>query len=230
MIQEDTTDPSNSSVFLAYELASQVRDPRPTDCYLQTSENLKEPLDYIRIEKISALEGVTFSFEDETRAHETLLPQAFQASPIVVVDATGVRVRERLGIPDAPEPEVWRPERTHMRGKNEFVLGHEDMADLGQNFAEILSREVTTSRHRNPQTGHHDGIQVTGVRQGSIAARHGAQDGDVIKSINGEPVTSVPEAITYVKNNADRFTRWEIVVENKGRERTMVYNSPEAAE
>jgi C-terminal processing protease CtpA/Prc len=64
------------------------------------------------------------------------------------------------------------------------------------------------------------------VAVGSIAERHGAQEGDVIKSINGHPVTSVQEAITFAKNHANEYTVWKIVVENKGKSRTVIYESP----
>ena len=58
-------------------------------------------------------------------------------------------------------------------------------------------------------------------------SEHGGQDGDIIKSINGHPVTSTAEAITYVKNNEDKYNVWEVVVENKGKSRTVTYESPQ---
>jgi S1-C subfamily serine protease len=59
-----------------------------------------------------------------------------------------------------------------------------------------------------------------------MAERHGAQAGDVIKSINGHTVNSTQEAITYVKTNSNKYTTWEVVIENKGKTRTVTYQSP----
>jgi len=47
----------------------------------------------------------------------------------------------------------------------------------------------------------------------------------VIKSINGQPVNSVQEAISFVKVNKDKYSTWEVVVENKGKQRTVTYES-----
>lgn len=49
----------------------------------------------------------------------------------------------------------------------------------------------------------------------------------MIKSVNGHPVTSVSEAITYVKNNSSQYTTWEVVVESKGKLKTLFYHSPQ---
>ena len=81
-------------------------------------------------------------------------------------------------------------------------------------------------RHRDPKTGKFDGIEIQSVVSGSAAARHGAQEGDVIRSINGHPVTSVSEAITFVKNHEGEYSTWEVIVSNRGVERTVTYYSP----
>jgi S1-C subfamily serine protease len=59
----------------------------------------------------------------------------------------------------------------------------------------------------------------------SIAERHGAKEGDVVKSINGHPVNTTNEAITFVKTNKDKYSSWEVVIENKGKTRTVTYES-----
>ena len=80
---------------------------------------------------------------------------------------------------------------------------------------------------RDPSTGKYAGVELTEVQPGSLAAAHGAETGDVIKSINGHPVTSVQEAVSYVKNNSETTSVWEVVVVNQGKERTVIYESPE---
>jgi C-terminal processing protease CtpA/Prc len=121
--------------------------------------------------------------------------------------------------------DIYRPGKTAQLGANRFRLGTEDVKEFGDRYTEILGREVETSRHQDPRTGKYDGIEIKSVKEGSIAARHGAQEGDVIKSINGHPVNSTQEAINFVKVNSNNYTTWEIVVENHGKTRTVTYES-----
>ena len=76
MIQEDTTRPEDSCVVIQYLPPSQVVDAKLTDRFLKSGDALLEPLDYVRVEKVRAREGVTFTFEREGRAPEVLLPIA----------------------------------------------------------------------------------------------------------------------------------------------------------
>ena len=48
----------------------------------------------------------------------------------------------------------------------------------------------------------------------------------MIKSINGHPVTSPSEAISYVKNNAGKYKKWEVVIERLGKPMTITYEAP----
>ena len=41
-------------------------------------------------------------------------------------------------------------------------------------------------------------VEGTALPMGSIISAHGLKPGDIIKSINGDPVTSTQEAISYV--------------------------------
>ncbi len=71
-----------------------------------------------------------------------------------------------------------------------------------------------------------DGIELTDVQPGGVAARHGAQSGDIIKSINDHSVASSSEAINFVKNNKDNYSTWVVVIENKGKQRVVTFDSP----
>ena len=117
-------------------------------------------------------------------------------------------------------------ERTTRIGPGIYQIGTEDQKYFEANYQEELTRNVHTARHQDPRSGKYDGIEITGVSAGSAAAAHGAQEGDVIKSINGQAVTSVSEAIHYVKTHSDQTTTWEVVVESKGITKTVIYHSP----
>ena len=73
--------------------------------------------------------------------------------------------------------------------------------------------------------GKRSGVELTEVREGSIASRHGAQSGDVVISINGTPVNSQQEAIAFAKNNSERYSVWEVEVLRLGRIETIIYHS-----
>ena len=60
----------------------------------------------------------------------------------------------------------------------------------------------------------------------SIPAQAGLTEGEVLKSINGHKVTSVNDAIAYVKANANATDTWVAVFEKQGREFTRTYHSP----
>jgi PDZ domain-containing secreted protein len=48
----------------------------------------------------------------------------------------------------------------------------------------------------------------------------------VIKAINGHPVNSEQEAISFIKNNKDKYDVWEVEIENKGKTKIVTYKVP----
>lgn len=231
-IQEDSDAPAASRVLLAYKPASKITK-FPMGHSLKVGDTLASPHDAAVVESISASVGVTFRFEvaegEEARENETLMPAAFQKGVEVAYVGEDGEVRRpdktiAVNVVDRPPP--YNPKLTTPIDTNHFQIGYEDAGLFGQDAAGIIAREVRHRRHRDPRTGKFDGIEIQSVTTGGIAARHGAKDGDIIKSINGHPVTSSSEAITFVKNNQETTTTWTVVIENKGRERTVTYESP----
>ena len=224
-VKQDLGNPADSQVALRYRPEAAVSNPTVANfSLLSEGDSLAAPNEGVKIESITS-ERVVFSFADAERAHEELSPTEFDAkSSIVIVGPDGV-VQEppRVLIPRSGE--AFRPGKTAQLSGNRFRLGTEDVGEFGTRYAEILGHEVQTRRHQDPRTGKYDGIEITSVKPGSIAARHGAQEGDVVKSINGHAVNSTQEAINFVKVNADNYTTWEVVIENKGKTRTVTYES-----
>ncbi len=227
MVKVDMAEPKDSNVFLKYRPKSGVTNTgNPPGFLLRQGDHLAAPHDHIRIESITA-EGVLFAFGAGERESELLGADELDVgAAIVQVGPDGVVMpKSRNAIPQGTEP-AFNPDRTTQLGANHFVLGTNDMEFFNENYAEVLVQDVRTTRHQDPKTGKYDGIEIKQVAAGSIAERHGAQEGDVIKSINGQPVTSVQEAITFAKNHASEYTVWKIVVENKGKSRTVIYETP----
>jgi hypothetical protein len=228
MIKVDLADPQNSSVFLKYKPRAAVQAPGLAGGeLLRIGDALAAPHGRTKIAAIEP-DAVVFSFEGGERENETLGPADFDVkTQIVQVGPDGV-VMPALGssIPRGTAA-PFRPGKTTSIGENKYVLGSEDIKYVNEHYPEIFTRDVRTARHQDPKTGKYDGIEIKSVAANSLAASHGAQDGDVIKSINGHPVTSVQEAITYVKNNSGQYSTWEVVVESMGKLKTVVYHSPQ---
>jgi hypothetical protein len=224
-LQQDLSDPKLSQVALRYKPDAAVTDPAlAAFSLLKEGDHLVAPNDYATIVSITA-DAVEFAFKDEKREHEKLTPKEFDAkSQIVIIGPDGV-VQEPspLTIPQAAK--MPRPGKTTEISTNRYRLGADDMKEFSDRYQEILGKEVETSRHQDPRTGKYDGIEIKHVVPGSIADRHGAQDGDVVKSINGHAVNSTQEAIHYAQVNQNNTTTWEIVVENHGKTRTVTYES-----
>jgi hypothetical protein len=227
MVQVDLSDPKLSSVGLKYKPKSTIPNNAAAGFFLlHAGDHLASPHAYARIETINS-QGVVFAFDDKARENETISPDEFDLkNKIVQVDPDGVLRPVLSGIP-AGKHAPWRPNKTTLFGQNKYQIGVDDAAYANENYAKILAEDLRTGRHQDPRTGRYDGIEVQSVTPGSFADRHGAEEGDVIKSINGHAVTSVQEAISYAKMNAGQFTTWEIVIERNGRLETITYNTPQ---
>ena len=218
MIRVDTTDPGGSLAAADY-----LEAQGDTYLELQVGDHLPEPHDYAIVHAITE-RAVEFAFTDN-RENELLEPKALSQSGIVhVVDPNDLKLPTKDGIPLGALPP--RLQTTRLVARNHYELGVEDMADFGENYARILTEDVRTSTYFDAD-GKRAGVQLDSVKQGSVASRHGALEGDVIISVNGHKVSSEQEAISFVKKNADKYKVWQVKILRLGREETIVYNTPE---
>jgi hypothetical protein len=227
MVRVDMSDPKESIVFLKYTPKSGLKNTgTPPGYSLREGDKLSPPHDKIRVESIDAA-GVTFAFDEAGREKETLVPAEFELkSGIAEVGPNGVVLPPLGSTIKRGQTVTFNPPHTVAIGKDKYILGREDMQYINENYAQVIN-QVRWERHQDPHTGKYDGIELKEVVPGSLAAQHGAQEGDVIKSINGHPVTSVQEAITFAKNNSGKYTTWEIVVDSHGQTKTITYHSPQ---
>ncbi|MDP6539947.1 MAG: hypothetical protein QF903_14325 [Planctomycetota bacterium] len=230
----DERRPERSTVFLSYLPAAGVEE---VDAGLGTTgvggvsltvgDRLAAPHGHVIVHAITSV-GVTFAFDDAEREHEVLNVRAFDPQSVIVkTTEDGAVALPRVHIPTISSRAAWSfQKRTSLVAKDHYALGLEDQLDFEEDFAGILAREVRHRRHRDPRTGRYDGIELIEVEPGGVAARHGAQSGDIIKSINDHPVASSSEAINFVKNNQDKYSTWVVVIENRGKERVVTYDTP----
>jgi len=224
-VQVDTSIASNSTSLIKYtDAALTIKFKEAVNIF--EGDELPEPHNGWVVDAIVA-EGVLFRRGDESEGVEPQLAMpavAVTGNLIVKVGEGGALVPVKASFPGALAGFIPpSPLNTMKVGKDRYKLGTEDLATIGENYLEILSNEVRQRPFRNPRTGRWEGIEILSVSPGSIAAQHGVEAGDVIKSINGTPVNSAQDAIQYVKNNADMYEIWTVVIENAGKEKTVVY-------
>jgi hypothetical protein len=231
-IRFDGDEPERSEVIFKYKSTAMITSSEsPDGTFLKrTGDHLDGRLAQIKVAAIYS-NVVEFAFDDEPgREHEYVAPEGYDLGASfarVVAGETPASRRTDISKFVTAQRNASGPPLESLRiSPTKIRLGTEDVQNINDNFAEILTTEISIDRHRDPTTKRYDGIQIKGVKPGSIADRHGVMDGDVIKSINGHPVSSKEEAITFVKNNKDVYDRWEVEIWNKGQTRTMTYYPP----
>ncbi len=105
-------------------------------------------------------------------------------------------------------------------GKNTYQIDramlNEQLEDLGK-----LSRQARVIPHY--RDGKPQGFKIVGVRPGSLYSHIGVRSGDVLKSVNGEEVTSPTKALELYEQlkNSDNVT---LEVERRGRLTNLEYD------
>lgn len=230
--QAHTREPELSRAWVSYvgplARANEDLDNR----LLHVGDALPQPHHAIQVKAIT-VDGVVFAFpEDEGREDEVVASLEFDDAGVLGIvtlapgEVANLRPTGQAGIRRVTDPRPWVPGRSERIGKNEWQVGTKDLEEVGQDYARILTEDLRYRNFRNPKTGQIDGIQITDVRSGSIPANHGITTGEVLKSINGHKVTSVNDAIAFVKANAETTNTWVAVFAKQGREFTRVYRSP----
>lgn len=226
-LRASSFDPASSQAFVFYKDTA-VRLPEGKTQTLAVGDHLPKPHESIVVESIT-FKGVLFGFEgdDERESELVKVPVVDDGLSIVEVGPDGLIMPEtESSIGAVSKPTVFRPERTTLVRKDYYLIGTEDAKRFSDDYASMIA-QIDHRRHRDPVTRQYDGIEIQSVPSNSIAAAHGVKSGDIIKSINGHPVTSSQEAIQFAKNNSEKYKVWEIVIENKGALRTVTYESPE---
>lgn len=238
-IQQDTTAADRSLAMVKYvgKLAAYQAREKIDGHILQIGDTLPTKWDYWELVEIDAAQGLTFrcttpDIFDRAPEDEVVAPPEPISGDIPVLGADGVVVDvDRTGIPDATDEQrrdftdSWSVETYQVRTGYTRV-GTNDAASIETDYLDILSKEVRHRSWRNPKTNQYEGIEILEISPGSIAGNFGVRTGDVIKSINGNDVSSVNEAITFAKNNSEYYSVWEVVVENAGQERTVTVETP----
>lgn len=216
LIQQDQSNPGGSLAYAA------LKDGKGQDLTLHVGDFLPAPHDYALVHAIHE-DGVEFAFTDD-RENEIVGPRTALQGLIIATDAENLKLPGKDAIPAAQQEKKQRPATTQRIANNHFLMGEEDLQTFGTDYSRILTEDVRTRTYYDEQ-GNRAGVEIQSVAEGSIGARHGAQAGDVVVSINGHKVTSEQEAISYVKAHGEEYNVWTVEVLRLGRLETIVYNS-----
>lgn len=214
MLQVDADDPGGSVADVIYKKERK-------EAVLRVGQVLEPPYDYAVVHRIHP-DGIEFAFKDEERTNEELAMTTITDDLIVRVDGEPM-LPSREGLPRGRAKEVERPEQTQRVARNNFVIGSGDAQTFANDYQRILTEDVTTDTYW--KDGKRAGVEIQSVKPGSIASRHGAMEGDVVISINGHKVGSEAEAISFVKENQDKYDVWNVKILRFGKEETVVYHS-----
>lgn len=104
-----------------------------------------------------------------------------------------------------------------------WEVSDEERTYLRRNYQRLLS-EVKVVPHKG-KDGKTDGLELTEIDPTSIVAKRGFEARDVVKSINGEPVTDMAKLPALFRKHRDAG-ELVVVYERRGVERTTTYKIP----
>jgi hypothetical protein len=105
-----------------------------------------------------------------------------------------------------------------------WEVSKEEQQYLRRNYQRLVS-EVVAVPHVG-KNGKVDGIELKQIEKTSIVYKRGFQDRDVVKSINGEPVTDMSKLPGMFRKHRDSG-EITIVYERRGVQRTTTYKVPQ---
>jgi general secretion pathway protein C len=93
------------------------------------------------------------------------------------------------------------------------------IADSLDNISELLSQASIRPHYED---GEADGLAITGIKAGSIFRRMGLRNGDIVKGINGNEITS-PEDLISLYNDLKSESDVSLQIVRRGAERSLNY-------
>lgn len=132
-------------------------------------------------------------------------------------------------LPELPRPLAGVPETLFEDESGRFAPTEEAVEYLKENYNDLL-KDARTSTYVDPKTRQARGIQILGIRQGSVANKFGILPDDVILSINNVPVTRQAEAVNIVKRELNAGKHMiDVKILRRGREITQSYDTRDPA-
>ena len=140
-------------------------------------------------------------------------------APDPAADAAGARA-DTVGthVRDASAPS--RDQRIRRTGENAFLVDRRELAGAVDNMSGLLTelRAVAEVRDGRPA-----GFRLFEIRDGSLFARLGLHDGDVVQRVNGSPIAD-PAALLAFLQRLRTEPRVALDIVRRDAPRTIVYD------
>gem|GEM_PF-6321556 len=148
-----------------------------------------------------------------------------RASGSTEIDPEIGKVRDGMTKVEVPQPEKrFAPEDMKSRkiDENTYFIGGEDQDEQTYNDAAKY-----VSEYIDPKTGEKSGLKVSdNMPENSALRRAGAEAGDLLKSINGVPLSSLGQARKYVNEQKKAgVTNFKVVFIRNGLEQTRTFQT-----
>ncbi len=227
-IQHEPAALKKSRGYVVYLEASMAANAK--EDFLEVDDHLPNPYDAVRLAEVKT-DRLVFHFEGQEGKQEEVavqefnpmqaLAMAFRPSNGAGPDGSGrTMVNALVGYPQNYSP----PQQTTQMNENEYWIGIKDSERFEKNYQASL-RDLKVSPYFEPGSDKPSGVKVDRVPPNSPVYSYGVQTGDVIKSINGNPVSSKEAAINWVKANPD-LPRYDVEIERQGKIITKTYVPP----
>ena len=113
-------------------------------------------------------------------------------------------------------------EESSNRG-NEFLIGfQQEVVDTALGDLDSLSKMARARPHKD-SSGNPDGFRMSGVRRNKLGYKIGLRSGDVIHSVNGQPLTSLTEAMSAM-DSLKNGSNFEFEITRRGEKKTLKYS------
>lgn len=122
----------------------------------------------------------------------------------------------------ASKPETQGSQEVQQVGDNTFVVKKDDILKYTNNLSSILM-DARTVPNRDPGTGQINGFRLLDMKPGSIYEQLGLQRMDVLKSVDGTPITSAAKAMELY-NALKSAPRISLQIERNGKTETLTYD------
>lgn len=105
-------------------------------------------------------------------------------------------------------------------GEDSYVIDRQ-LFDESMQDLDALSRMARAIPHRNSD-GQPDGFRLSGVRRNELLYKLGIRSGDIVHGVNGQPLTSIAEAMNAMQT-LQRESSFTFEVTRRGQKKTMSY-------
>lgn len=105
------------------------------------------------------------------------------------------------------------------RSGSTITLAKSDLEESLKNLGQLLTQVRVRPRIRNGQP---DGLELARIKGGSIFAKLGLKNGDIVKNINGSPIRS-PDDVFSLYQRLRSGSRVTVDIQRRGRMETIDY-------